>query len=148
MVLLALHVAVTGVSMATAAAPQGPATQTTAPPELAPHGCAEHIELYSAVHIADQLDSTADWAMSHYRTTLWQDKPSPDRDGRQVGELLPGARAVVVRQDGTHYFVRSLEERTLGWLHERHVWRTVWLDTATGAPCQSKSPGPGNNPIW
>ena len=106
-----------------------------APTPTVPRGCVEHIELKSAEFWAEELGKSTMWVTGNHRINVWE-KPDRQGKGRKVGEMDVGSRAVIVRRDtdGT-YFVQSPLDKSLGWVSDAQVTRTVWQDTETRTPC-------------
>jgi len=100
-----------------------------------PTGCAETLELKSIDFWANELGRSKQWVVGNHRISVWE-KPDREGKGRKVGEMYVGSRAVILRRDtdGT-YFVQSPLDKSLGWVSDVQVARTLWQDTTTREPC-------------
>jgi hypothetical protein len=113
--------------------------ETQTAPASSPTDCLLHVQVQDAQAWAKELKRTEDWVLANHRTTLWK-RQSPDR-GDKVGELRPGAVAVVVRETETEYRVRTAEGASEGWLEKTAVGRTLYLHVKTGAECKPVTGG-------
>ena len=69
------------------------------------------------------------------RIDLWS-KETPKGKGRKVGALLPGSRALIIKEGSEDYKVKHPFDKSVGWINKIHVKRTLMQDTKTRRPCR------------
>jgi len=110
-----------------------------------PEGCAEHVELLSAEHWAEELGRSVSSVLANHRINIWSQSAGTGSKGRKVGEMYPGSRAVVLDYDGHDYRVRSPLDGSIGWVGKIQVARTLWQDTVTRKRCAAPEDEGGAN---
>ncbi len=97
-------------------------------------GCQPHIEVFGAEHWARELGQSETQVLANYRINLWANGGA--NRGGKVGELRPGARAVILEATDDSYRVQGGEHQT-GWVSKIQVARTLNQDVESRQPCAS-----------
>ena len=96
--------------------------------------CKEHIELHSASYVANEYGESEMWVLQNIKINLWEKNTSQGK-GRIVGKLLPGSRALIIQKGSEDYKVQSPYDKSIGWVNEVQVAKTLLQDTETRKPC-------------
>lgn len=113
--------------------PRTSTRSTAAAPTTSRTGCQPHIELKDAAFWANELGRPETWVLQNHRINLWE-RSGSDR-GRKVGEMIPGSRAVILDENSDGYRVRSPLDKSVGWISQIQVARTLRQDTGTRRAC-------------
>ncbi len=100
-------------------------------------GCKEHIELHSAAYVANEYGKSEWWVVNNVKINLWS-RTTPQGKGKVVGKMYPGSRALIIQEGSEDYKVKSSFDKSIGWVNEVQVERTVFQDTETREPCEMK----------
>ena len=113
---------------------------TTAPPPLTAGAkqaeqatCEKHIELHDAKFWAKELGESEMRVLANHRINLWQN-PRPSK-GQKVGEMLVGARALILEEKAEDYRVKSPLDASVGWVSKIQVAHTRYRRVETFEPC-------------
>jgi hypothetical protein len=98
--------------------------------------CREHIELHSASYIANEYGESEFWVLENRKIYLWEKLTSQGK-GKVVGKMLIGSRALILEKSGEDYKVQSPLDKSIGWVNEVQVARTLLQNTETREPCTS-----------
>ena len=97
--------------------------------------CQEFIEVHSASFWANETGWSEQYVQANYKINTWE-KESSQGKGGYVGELLPGSRALIIKEGVDDYKVKSPLDNTVGWISKIQVSRTLFQNIHTYEPCE------------
>lgn len=97
--------------------------------------CQEFIEVHSVSFWANEIGQSEQYVQANFKINTWE-KESSQGKGGYVGELLPGSRALIIKEAVDDYKVKSPLDNTIGWISKIQVSHTLYQNINTFEPCK------------
>lgn len=97
--------------------------------------CQEFIEVHSAEFWANEIGQSPQYIQANFKINTFE-KESSQGKGRYIGELLPGSRALIIKEGIDDYKVKSPYDKTIGWISKIQVSRIVKQNINTYEECE------------
>tara|TARA_R110002012_G_scaffold322075_1_gene554640 strand:- start:6610 stop:7074 length:465 start_codon:yes stop_codon:yes gene_type:complete len=103
--------------------------------ELKSQDCAKFISLLSAKELAREFGWTEDYVLRNHRINVWE-KTTFNGKGKVVGKMYPGSNALLLERSGDDFKIVSPLDRSIGWVNEVQVYRTLYQNPKTNGRCK------------
>ena len=97
--------------------------------------CQKFIEVQSAEFWSNEIGQSPQYIQANFKINTFE-KESLQGKGRYVGELLPGSRALIIKEGIEEYYVKSPYDKTIGWISKVQVSRVVKQNINTYEECE------------
>ena len=97
--------------------------------------CQKFIEVQSAEFWSNEIGQSPQYIQANFKINTFE-KESLQGKGRYVGELLPGSRALIIKEGIEDYYVKSPYDKTIGWISKVQVSRVVKQNINTYEECE------------
>ena len=87
--------------------------------------------------MAAEYVQTETWVLQNVKIFVWKKESSKGKHP-VVGEMLPGSRAILLKEGVDDYRIKSPHDKSIGWVSKIQVKRVLYQDTKTFKPCKMK----------
>ena len=74
------------------------------------------------------------YILTEYKINTFKNE-SANRKGYSVGELIPGSRALIIKEGKDDYKIKSPLDGTIGWISKIQVEKTLYMNINILEPC-------------
>lgn len=96
--------------------------------------CRKYVKLLSVDFWAKETGQRRSYILTKFKINTFRNE-STNRVGHYVGELIPGSKALIIKEGIDDYKIKSPYDGTIGWISKIQVEKTLYMNIKTLEPC-------------